>query len=97
MSVFQVARGRAIYGPRLMAQLDGIDGMALLFLFVIVLVLCVVASCLEAAAESRPDGTYALAQGTPPASPRRKAPPRARERSPIWRTQRAEQARQEEL
>jgi hypothetical protein len=83
------------------ARLDRLDGMALLILFVFVLVLCVVASFLEDAAER--DRAYALAEESPPASPRRaKAPaalrelreqPRARERSPIWRTQHAERAR----
>lgn len=86
------------------ARLDRLDGMALLILFVFVLVLCVVASFLEDAAER--DRAYALAEESPPASPRRaKAPgahrapgalkeqPRARERSPIWRTQHAEHAR----
>ena len=80
------------------ARLDRLDGMALLILFVFVLVLCVVASFLEDAAER--DRAYELAEESPPASPRRaKAPaalreqPRARERSPIWRTQHAERAR----
>jgi hypothetical protein len=60
-----------------------------------VLVLCVVSSCLEDAAEDERDShrAYHLAEEreSPAASPR--PPRRARERSPIWRTLRAEQAR----
>jgi len=73
------------------ARLDRIDGMALLVLFVFMLVLCVVASFMEDAAErERP---YELEARSPPASPRRAKAPRARERSPIWRAQHAERAR----
>lgn len=83
------------------ARLDGtrLDAVALLFLFVVVLVLCVVSSCLEDAAEDAAEDerdshrAYHLAEEreSPAASPR--PPRRARERSPIWRTLRAEQAR----
>jgi len=78
-----------------MARLDSVDALALLFLFVIVLALCVVSSCIEDKADS--NGMLALAEKTPPTSPRRRALSRARERSPIWRSQQAEVARQEEL
>ena len=65
------------------ARLSGtrVDAMALLFLFVVVLVLCVVSSCLDDATEE--GRAYRLAEESPAASPRQ--PSRARERSPIWR------------
>jgi Na+-transporting methylmalonyl-CoA/oxaloacetate decarboxylase gamma subunit len=75
------------------ARLDRIDGMALLVLFVFMLVLCVVASFMEDAAERERPYELAEEARSPPASPRRAKAPRARERSPIWRALHAERAR----
>jgi hypothetical protein len=85
------------------ARLDGtrLDVMALLFLFAVILVLCVLASCLEdeqAGAVARAyeeryeerDGSQER-QGYDERAPAGPRPPRcARARSPIWRLEAAQ-------
>ncbi len=81
------------------ARLDGtrLDVMALLFLFAVILVLCVLASCLEeeqagaGAYEERYGERYEERHGCDERAPAGPRPPRcARARSPIWRLEAAQ-------
>jgi len=61
---------------------SSLDEMALLFLFTVIVVLCLVSSCME-------DGEGESAEE------RARRPPRARERSPVWRSQLPDKTRRE--
>jgi hypothetical protein len=97
-AVMALMAAMAVMAPRLEAT--KLDAMALLFLFAVILVLCVLASCLEdeVGASDLAGGRYAegYAEGYAEAyaegyAEEALAGPRpgrrARERSPLWRTE----------